>query len=530
MKKYKFFLIFIFNINSFLFLAESTDTIRFVFILTRTGAHSPSKLNKIYSNTSNNELKKDIFGYEWIGENELTYVGKRQQYYLGYHNNLRYKNILFSEIYHPKELLSMSSECNKTIQSGYANLHGLYQNTNLSLTYQQMINAVPPLDSDKGYIDVKKELDEDKYILPGNVQIVPVYTFYEKDHNYLLEKVENCPNSKMIYDEIELSSKKKIKEILDYKSDDINSNNKTYGEILIDILNEEKIFNETYDINSLLNNFTLFQIIAETFICDYFEVVNFDKFTKNGINIYKLLQMFEEFFSSISIGGSAIDGAGDLKKTEKIYEFSQKVNYGLFNCLLNWIKIRIDNDIKNICDILLYESPKIVSYFSHHKSIESLYYFLKETFNIKNATNSLYVNFTSFITIELYRKNKNNEDYSLNDFYIKFIYDNQQLGDIIPYKEFYDKINEKIISLEELQDYCGITEEEEEAEKKDNDNDNNKDKEESNDLRLKILGIILIGIFVILIFFIIFFVIKMIKQRNHVILNEEIISDEQHIN
>jgi hypothetical protein len=118
--------------------------------------------------------------------------------------------------------------------------------------------------------------------------------------------------------------------------------------------------------------------------------------------------MLEEFFAAISIGGSDIDGGGDLKKSEKIYEFSQKVNYGLFNDLLNWIKMRIDNDIKNNCDILLYESPKIVSYFSHHKSIESLYYFLKETFNIKNATNSLYVNFTSFITIELYRKNKNN--------------------------------------------------------------------------------------------------------------------------
>ena len=507
-------IIFIFIINSYLFLSENVDTIRFVFSLTRTGAHSPSKLNQINSNDLNNKIYKDIFGYEWIGENELTYVGKRQQYYLGYFNNLKYKNILYSETYHPKELLSMSSECNKTIQSSYAYLHGLYQSNNNTLTIQQMINAVPPLDSNEGYIDEKNELDKDKYILPDNVQIVPVHTFYEKDHNYLLEKVENCPNIKNYYDEIELFSQKKREEIINYKSDD-----KTYGEILLNILNEENIFNQTYDINSLLNNFTLFKIIAETFICDYFEVVDFEKFTKNGINIYKLFQMFEEFFGEISIGGSRSDHQ-DEEKSAKIYEFSQKVNYDLLNNLLNWIKIRIDNDIMKQCDILLYESPKIVSYFSHHKSIESLYYFLKETFNIKNAKNSLYVNFTSFINIELYRKNNDDNEYNYDDYYIKFIYDNQQLGNNIPYKEFYNKIIEKIISLKELKDYCGIIEEE--GEEKNNDVDN----KESNYLGFKIFAIILICIFAILIAIVLFLSFVMIKKSNYVVLADNILSDD----
>ena len=44
------------------------------------------------------------------------------------------------------------------------------------------------------------------------------------------------------------------------------------------------------------------------------------------------------------------------------------------------------------------------------------YYFLKETFNIKNAQLPLYVNFTSFIGIELYRRNNNKDEYSYNDF------------------------------------------------------------------------------------------------------------------
>ena len=180
--KIKIFLfIIIFNLNSFLSLTEEGENIRFAFILSRTGAHSPSKLKQIIKD--NNEIiYKDIFGYEWFGENELTSVGKRQQYYLGYRNNLHYKNSLYSEIYEPRELLSLSSACNKTIQSSYANLHGLYENKNIILTEKKIQRAIPPLNTNEGYIEAKNELDKNNYSLPNNIQIVPVQTFYEKDH------------------------------------------------------------------------------------------------------------------------------------------------------------------------------------------------------------------------------------------------------------------------------------------------------------------------------------------------------------
>ena len=125
---------------------------------------------------------------------------------------------------------------------------------------------------------------------------------------------------------------------------------------------------------------------------------------------------------------------------------------------MEWTKIRIENDIQKNFNVLLYESPKIVLYLSHHESIESLYYFMKETFNIKNAKNSLYTNFSSFIGIELYRKNNEKNEYTYKDFYIKFIYDNQQLGIDISYNEFYERIKERIISLIELEEYCGFNE------------------------------------------------------------------------
>ena len=447
-----FLFIIIFNLNTFLSLTENEENIRFAFILSRTGAHSPSKLKQIMR--SNNEIiYKDIFGYEWFGENELTSVGKRQQYYLGYRNNLHYKNTLYSEIYQPRELLSISSKCNKTIQSSYANLHGLYENKNIILTEKQIQKAIPPLNSNEGYIEAKTELDRNNYSLPNNMQIVPVQNFYEKDHTYLLEKIENCPNIKSFYDENESLAKKKREEIFNYKS--VNSKN-TYGEILIEILNEEKIFQQNYDLNYLINNSTFFKIMAETFICDYFEAVDFTKLTKKGINIYKLLQMFEEYFGEISIGGGIknnVDG-----RSNKTFELSQKVNYNLLNSLLDWMKIRIDYDKQKKFNFLLYESPKFILYLSHHESIESLYYFFKEIFGLKNAKNSLYVNFTSFIGIELYRKNKDDNEYSEKDFYIKLIYDNTQLGNDISYPEFYEKIKEKIVTFEEVEEFCKFNE------------------------------------------------------------------------
>ena len=471
------FYIAIINISSFFSLTENNDTIRFAFILSRTGSHSPSKLKQI-----NSENYKDIFGYNWLGENELTKVGKRQQFYLGCWSNYKYKNILISETYHPKDLLSRSSECNKTIQSSYAYLHGLYQNSAITLTNNQIDNAIPPLNSNKGYIDAKNKLDENKFVLPDNIQIVPVHTFYEKAHNYLLEKVDNCPSIKKFYEEGELMAKKKKEEILYYKAD---NNDKTYGELLTEIINEEKIFDEIYNINSLLNNSTLFRIIAETFICDYFNGVNLDKFIQKNIDIYKLLQMFEEYFGEISIGGGLNNDLNGERKN-KTYELSQKVNYDLFNGLLEWTKIRIDNDIENNFDIKLYESPKLVIYLSHHESVESLYYFLKETFNIKNLKNPLYVNFTSFIAIELYRKNNNKDIYDYNDFYIKLFYDNKQIGDDILYNEFYDKVKDKIITFDELEEYCGISQKDINL------------KTQSSTLKYEIIGILLICIFPVL--------------------------------
>ena len=498
--------IIILNINIYLFETGNSDTIRFAYILTRTGAHSPSKLKKIINEKKEVEYK-DIFGYKWLGENELTSVGKRQQFYLGHRNYLKYKNILYSEIYHPKELLAVSSQCNKTIQSSYANLHGLYQKRNIILTDKNIKYGVPPLNSNEGYANAKKELDEFKYTLPNNIQIVPVHHFYEKSQEYLLEKVDNCPSMKKYYDDGELLAKNKREEILNYKSE--TNNNKTYGNILVEILNEEKIYKDRYDIDYLKNNSTFFKIMAETYICDYFEAVNLDKFIKKGINKYKLLQMFEEYFGEISIGGGIKNK--DDERAKKTLEVAQNVNYALFSSLLGWTKTRIKFDAKKNFDLISYSAPKIVLYSSHHESIESLYYFLKENFDLKDAKNSLYVNFTSFIGVELYRKNNEKNEYTNKDYYIKLFYDNKQIGKDISYTIFTKKLKDKIVSLKDIKKFCSIS-------------NQGSIKLFDSKLEFIILGGIMILIFLILIGIIIYLMCS--KKQNKVDMPSKLIHDD----
>ena len=506
MKKMVILYFILLNIDSYLFLNENESNIRFAFILSRTGAHSPSKLKQI-KNEKNEIIYKDIFGYEWIGENELTSVGKRQQYYLGMRNNFHYNHKLYKDLYHPKELLAVSSQCNKTIQSSYANLHGIYQNNNIILTDKQVENAIPPLKLTHGYDELKIGLDENKYPLPNNIQIVPVHHFYEKDHTYLLEKIENCPKIKNFYDEGEALAKKKREEILNYKNE--NNNGTKYGDILIKILNEEKIFYDKYDLNYLINNATFFKLMAETFICDYFEAHNLDKFNSNGLNIYKLLEMFEEYFGEIAIGGG-IKNTGD-ERSKKTLDLAQKVNYNLFSSLLSWTKERINNDIKGDFDKKDYNSPKIVLFLSHHESIESLYYFLKETFDLKNGKNSSFVNFTSFLGIELYKKNSDSNKNSEENYYIKIIYDNKQLGNDIDYNSFQKKLKEKTILKEDIVSFCGITK-----------NDNII----FSNLIYKILGIILIAILVILIALSVYLTIKLMKNDFGELPEEILVKDD----
>ena len=92
--------------------------LKFVFQIHRHGARAPLKLEKGI----------DCYGEKWISENELTEVGKRSHYLIGIRNRRRFikKYKFLKKKFDPEEVQIYTTDYNRTIQSVYAQLHGLY--------------------------------------------------------------------------------------------------------------------------------------------------------------------------------------------------------------------------------------------------------------------------------------------------------------------------------------------------------------------------------------------------------------------
>jgi len=94
----------------------SDEKLAFVFELVRHGARAPYE-------------QMDIEEFpETVSAGILTPEGMRQRYLLGRRNRQRFveKYNFLSESYNPDEIYMQSTNVNRTIQSGYSELMGLY--------------------------------------------------------------------------------------------------------------------------------------------------------------------------------------------------------------------------------------------------------------------------------------------------------------------------------------------------------------------------------------------------------------------
>ena len=127
------------KLTFFIFLISKLKCIQkpiFMFELFRHGARSPMSLDS---------ESKDSYGFQWSSPEQLTLVGRRMHYILGYRNNERYiqKMNFLSKNYNPHEILLISSNINRTIESAFCQLQGLYPsefNKDIKLNKKQMNN------------------------------------------------------------------------------------------------------------------------------------------------------------------------------------------------------------------------------------------------------------------------------------------------------------------------------------------------------------------------------------------------------
>ena len=91
--------------------AKKGDLI-FVYEHVRHGSRGPSA-------SYNSILENGVDEYEikWDYDGELSPIGKRQHYYLGVRNYIKYKDFINFTVYNPKEIFIHVTDYNRTHQS-----------------------------------------------------------------------------------------------------------------------------------------------------------------------------------------------------------------------------------------------------------------------------------------------------------------------------------------------------------------------------------------------------------------------------
>ena len=401
-------------ILSLLFLAlpiNSEDKLRWSFELFLHGASSPNFLS---------EENIDLFNHQWIGKNELTGVGLRQSFLVGYRDRLRYieeKQLITSE-YDPRDILVLSIESNRTIMSSYANIHGLFiPGTGPTIDPSLVDRAVPPVD-ESSYINEKDQLDQDDYTaLPGKMNIIPIHLSFPYEHFTNYENGEKCVGVQKY--------EKNNKEKQDVK-DFLKKLTEKYGKKLV------KFFPDKNE--NMLTDYDFSLKLFDNIICLYMDGSDeFQNITSTlETSSDELLKDCYDFMNYDLIGN-------DTNKNE---EFLPYLVSPLFNKLIEWMDYKIKKDNSGGENYHGYDLPKYVILSSDKATLNTFISFMSLVFN----TEIKYPYYATNLHVELFKEENGN--YRFEYYY------NDELLLSISYDDFKQKVNKFLKSGNEIDSFC----------------------------------------------------------------------------
>ena len=390
------------------------EKILFAFQMNNNGARSPN-----YG--VNNEI--DFFKEKWYGNNELSIIGKRQLYLSGIKARKRYINKLIQETYNPQDILIKSTDYNHTIESIYSFLQGLYQYgqniSNININKKEII--YPPNKKYKEHFDkILKEYNMENNInaLPYGISIQPIHIFYKPNNDFQLLNENKC---KGINEIIEQYNKRiEIKEFVNNLSDDVKD--------MFKKLENSPNIDFLYNYNNLYK-------YSDSFVCDYFDVRNFDNLKKDLI----IENNFENLLNELNIISNDFLSKDYILKYN-LSEINIVDSSQTLKDIIYWMDQTINN-IKNNSNKYL----KYVIYSSDDSSKGTLEGFISKLFN-KNIN---YSNFSESINIELY--SEQNDKYKVR--YLKGY--NDIILDI-DYYDFRKQIENTIWNKEKINEFCNF--------------------------------------------------------------------------
>ena len=430
MKYFNFIYITIILVFSLINYSKEEDKLRWAFEIFRHGARTP------YSGM--NSSFHDCFGHQWIGLKELTGVGLRQHFLVGYRNQIKYikENHLINSVYDPREVFLISTDSNRTIMSANAQVQGLYPpGTGKKLNQEKSEKAIPPVEPGS-YEDAKKKLDDDGYAtLPNDITIMPVHSFFNADHFIQLQDKKVCPNSINIY-----KKNQERQEVVDF----LNQMTVKYGEKLMGVLahSEDKKID-------VLKDYTKAYYIFDTVIAEYTEGIDrFDEVCQ-ALNVTKEVLLNDAFkFFDLDLIGKGLDNDTDLC----LHSMSP-----IFDRLIKWIDAKIQKDIEGQEDYTQYDIPKFVMFSAHDSTCGAFMGFMRAVY----GTEIRYPYFATNINLELYRKG---DEKKKENYYIEYIINDESMLNI-SYTNFVQKFNDNKKSMEDINKFCGFEKETEEEKK-----------------------------------------------------------------
>lgn len=367
------------------------------------------------------KIFKDMYNFKIEGDGDLTPIGMRMHYLLGYKNRLRYHNLL-SKIYDPKEIIVYSSQQIKAIMSAQAQLLGMFPpQPGTELTDDELVKAIPPNPLTEEIIKEKADLVNAP--LPGNMQVVPVHLLSNKEVSFLQSDPESCYPLQ--------TAKRKLKSSpLVEKS--LKNFNATFG------LKLQKLFHK-FDTQFLFDYQTIY-ILTNNFLSDYLSnKTNLDNFKKVGIDIDKFYKECYRMQTRLLFNIESNEDMAGLALSPTIKN------------VIEWMDRRMLNDINGETVVKNYDEPKFVMYSGHAKTLVPFELFMKKIFK----TPLRYPNFGSYMFFELHRDKKIRRHRTIDNYYIEYYFDNELLMRI-PYSQFKSLIESNIWSNDRILKYCQV--------------------------------------------------------------------------
>jgi len=371
----------------------------FVFEVFRHGARGPLKVK--------NNL--DVLSQHWDNEQELTYSGMREHYLLGQTLRQRYiiNNSLLNPNFNPNEIYLYVTDRNRTIQTAYSQLSGLFPYRSEFLTDSQKEMAVPPmnisdLESIQNFLNTSP--------LQNNFQTLPMHVL-DNSHPFNLAYKCNSGISKISKDNTD-----RMKAEIDQVMNDFNTQ---YKEAL------KKSLNKTDEDFSKWSK-----------ICDYSDAFISDDFEKRDMNYLSVdLNKFNESAKVINgLDFKIFDNTSIVSKVTVTPTVRQMISY-------------MNTQIKGT------SGPKMVLFSAHDTNIVLWLNFLKSALNLTDLHFNNIV-FASNVVLEL---NKNDDS---DSYYVNVVYNGNQIYNNT-FEIFSRDVSAFYSTEADYQKVCGSSEKEE---------------------------------------------------------------------